>query len=86
MFQPPGTPEMMRVVHEVEMIEARRRARLHREASGGTSLRRSIGRALIAIGVSVGGELPRTLLSQDGASVGHSAPSTPRSATADPGC
>ena len=60
MFQPPGTPEMARVIHEMEMAEARRRAHLRREARSGSVIRQAIGRALVAIGVALGGERAET--------------------------
>jgi hypothetical protein len=86
MFQPPGTPEMTRVVHEVEIAEATRRARIDREARGDASVRRSIGRMLVAIGTAIGGEHPKTGADQSTAGATSQSPSGPRSATADGGC
>lgn len=86
MFQPPGTPEMMRVVHEVEIAEASRRARIRREARGDVSVRRSIGRMLIAIGTAMGGERPGSGTDRDSAGAAPPSPSVPRPATADGRC
>lgn len=86
MLQPPGTLEMTRVVHEVEIAEATRRARIRREAHGDTSVRRSIGRVLVAIGTAIGGELSKTGADQRAAGARSPTSSAPRSATADGGC
>lgn len=86
MFQPPGTPEMTRVVHEVELAEATQRARIRREVRGDVSVRRSIGRVLVAIGTAIGGELPKTGVGQRAAGATSPTSSAPRSATADGGC
>ena len=82
MGQPPVTPEMMRVVHEREIAQASRRARLRREAGSGVSLRLSLGQALVRLGVALGGERPRVGADPDRIQTAPVCPSRPVSPSA----
>ena len=85
MFQPPGSPETMRGVHEVEIAEARRQAELRRGARTRSGVRRSVGRALVAIGVALGGERPHVVPEQEHAGGQSPAPARTRAATVNGG-